>query len=268
MAVVCLQWVGSAYEPADPRFAGLSPADEVALELALRHGAATGTPVVALTAGPAEHDRALRQALACGAQRAVRVDLPANAPSSEMAAALAAAVGDIGETDTVWCGDYSLTRGTGTVPGFIAAHLGWAQALGLVGVATSDDGELQVVRRLDGGRRERLAVAARTVLSVEGSITSLRRASLSATLAADRAAIELIPSPVVVHAHDERLTPYRPRARALAAPAGATALDRVRSITDVQGGASTRGETVELAAPMAAAHIVATLRRWGYLPDA
>jgi electron transfer flavoprotein beta subunit len=271
MTLVCLKWVGSAYEPDDPRFAGLSPADEVALELALRHGHTVGSPVVAVTAGPAEHERALRLALACGVQRAVRVDLPAGAPSAQVAAALASVAAEVAAADgdaTVWCGDYSLDRGSGTVPGFVAAELGWAQALGLVGVAHTGDGDLQVLRRLDGGRRERLAVRSHVVLSVEGSITHLRRASLSGTLAAERAAIEVRATGVPVHPVEERLAPYRPRARAMPAPAGANALERVRAITDVQGGASTRGETVVLDPPAAAARIVAALRGWGYLePD-
>jgi hypothetical protein len=73
------------------------------------------------------------------------------------------------------------------------------------------------------------------VLSVEGSITHLRRASLSATLAADRADIEVVPSLVPVPVVDERLSPYRPRARALAAPAGESALERVRRRANPHG---------------------------------
>lgn len=266
MTLVCLKWVTSSLEPGDERFAGLSAADEVALELALRHAHAVGSSLTAVTAGPVSADQALRIALAAGADRAVRLDLPAGASSADVAAALATWAVSADETDTIWCGDYSPDRGSGSVPAFIGARLGWAQALGLVGVAHDHDGGLQVLRRLDGGRRERLGVSSRCVLSVEGSITHLRRASLSSTLAADRASIEVVPSLVPVPAVDERLTPYRPRARALAAPAGDSALDRVRRLTDASG-TPTRGETVTAEPVVAAQRIIAALREWGYVAD-
>jgi electron transfer flavoprotein beta subunit len=266
MTLVCLKWVSSSLEPGDERFAGLSAADEVALELALRHAHAVGSSLTAITAGPASCEQALRVAVAAGASRAVRLDLPAGAASADVAACIAAWVTTERETDTIWCGDYSPDRGSGSVPAFIAARLGWAQALGLVGVAHLPDGGLQVLRRLDGGRRERLAVAGRSVLSVEGSITHLRRASLSATLAADRAAIDVVPSLVPVPVTEERLSPYRPRARALAAPSGAAALDRVRALTDASGSPA-RGETVTAEPDVAARRIIEALRSWGYLAD-
>ena len=51
--VACLKWVSHPGEPDDERFAGMSAADQSALEFALRQGEATGLPVVAVTVGPA-----------------------------------------------------------------------------------------------------------------------------------------------------------------------------------------------------------------------
>ena len=77
-----------------------------------------------------------------------------------------------------------MDRGTGSVPAFLAHELGNAQALGLVEVDTGHAVDRAVdcacVRRLDGGRREVLDVAAPAVLSVEGSVRRLRRAPLAA----------------------------------------------------------------------------------------
>ena len=56
---------------------GLSPADEAAIEMALRHGEATEQTVIAVTVGGARADRGLRVALACGVKTAIRVDAPA-----------------------------------------------------------------------------------------------------------------------------------------------------------------------------------------------
>jgi electron transfer flavoprotein beta subunit len=58
--------------------------------------------------------------------------------------------------------------------------------------------------------------------------------------------------------------PYRPRARVLPAPSGATALDRLRVLTD-SSAAPEPGETIEAGPAEAAARIIEVLRGWGYL---
>jgi electron transfer flavoprotein alpha/beta subunit len=69
----------------------MSPADQSALEFALVQAAALGTTVTAITVGPAAADKVLRDALACGAHRAVRVDTAATISSAHVADAIAAA---------------------------------------------------------------------------------------------------------------------------------------------------------------------------------
>ena len=73
MILACLKWVTHPGEPHDERFAGISPADQSALEFALVQAAALGLGVTAVTVGPAGAEKVLRDALACGAQRAVRI---------------------------------------------------------------------------------------------------------------------------------------------------------------------------------------------------
>lgn len=264
--LACLKWVAHPGEPHDERYAGASPADRAALELALRHAAATGTTVTAVTVGPAAADRVLREAFAAGATRLVRVDAPIDAASAEVAAALAH-VASLEQAAWVWCGDYSLDRGTGSVPAFVAAAVVARQALGAIAVDITPD-HLTVTRRLDGGRRELLEVSAPGVVSVEGSVAQLRRAALGATRAATTAPVEVLPMPAITGAPASSavIRPYRPRARALAAPAGDTTLDRLRVLTDTAA-ATGRGETVELPPDLAAARIVEALERWGWLPD-
>ena len=262
--VACLKWVAHPGEPHDERFAGASPADQAALELALGQADALGSTVVAVTVGPPGADKVLRDALAAGVHRAVRIDAPTNAPSADVAAAIAAVVPD---ARWVWCGDYSLDRGTGSVPAFLAARLQAEQALGVIAVSLDGD-SVRATRRLDGGRRELLHVHEPAVVSVEGAVASLRRAGLAALRAAGRAPIEVVVPTTPMRVEAAVVRPYRPRARALAAPGGDDALDRLRVLTDASAASAARGETVELAPADAAARIVRALREWGYLDDA
>ena len=258
---VCLKWV-TPVGASDDRFAGVSAADQAALESALVWAERQHTEVVVVTVGPSGAERALRDAVACGASRAIRIDADCDAPSADVARVVAPHVADV---DLVWCGDYSLDRGSGSFPAHLADVLGVEQALGLVDVEFEDastTARLRAVRRLDGGRREILSVAPRAVVSVEGSVARLRRAPLRALLAADQVEIER--HVAQLHGDELVLVPYRPRARVLHAPDGASALDRVRVLTDA-GSTTTRAETIELEPDAAADRIVGALREWGYL---
>ena len=262
MIVACLKWVTHPGEPNDARFAGLSPADQSALEFALAQSAATGIEVSVVTVGPPAAESVLRDAMACGAHHAIRVHAPAALTSAQVAEAISAAVP---AAQWVWCGDYSLDRGTGSVPAFLAANLAAQQALGVIAVELSGDGQVTVTRRLDGGRREVLSVAARAVISVEGATAPLRRAGLGALRAAALVKIDVRQPVSAAHADDAVIYPYRPRARALAAPRGANPLDRLRALTDSATAPAAHGESVVLEPSEAAERIVAALHRWGYL---
>jgi electron transfer flavoprotein beta subunit len=259
--VACLKWANHPGEPGDERFAGMSAADQSALEFALRQGDATGLPVLAITLGPAGADRVLRDALACGATRALRIDAPIFTEGHDVAAAIAH---HAAHAQWVWCGDYSLDRGAGSVPAFVAAHLDAQQALGVIQLELAAD-HVVATRRLDGGRREVLTARAPAVVSVEGATARLRRASLPSLRAAATAVIEVVTPTTPVHTAEFLVRPYRPRARALAAPAGHDPLDRLRVLTDAAAASAARGETLRLDPTAAAERIVQALRDWGYL---
>jgi electron transfer flavoprotein beta subunit len=248
----------------DERAPGTSAADRAALEIALRLAARSGDGiVVVVSVGPPAAERGLRDALAAGATRAVRVEAPAGLAGSAVATAVA---GLAAGARWVLCGDISADRGTGSVPAFLAAELAVAQALGLVAVDVEDDRRLRGVRRLDGGRREVLSVEAPAVLSVEGAVARLRRATLPAELAARGAEIEVIAGPAGPVEAPTEAGPYRPRPRERPAPQG-EALDRVRRLTATGSAPAAHAETVVLEPPAAADRILATLREWGYLGD-
>lgn len=256
----------------EPASSGMSPADEAALEWALRLAEAFGGSVVAVTAGPPKADLVLRDALAAGASRAVRVALEPRSTSAATAAALATALGDVA---VVCCGDASLDRGTGAVPAFLAGELAAEQALGLVGIHLPQPGvsaplSLRVERRLDRGRRERLSVSPPCVLSVEAHTARLRRAPLEGVLSSRRATIELVPVRVTAAVAGRRDTepvrtaPYRPRARVVPAPASPSARERVVALTR-SGSERAPARTLHLAPGEAAAVLLETLRDWGEL---
>jgi electron transfer flavoprotein beta subunit len=233
----------------DRRRADLSDADAAALEYALRAGQAWGGRVVAVAAGPPSVEPVLRGAVALGA-RALRVPYgatgsagPELVPDPELAgqpatiaAAVAAAIEQLGSPALVVCGDRSPTRGIGAVPALIAHHLGAAQALGLVNISFDEDSlTVHAERRLDAGWRERLRVKAPAVCSVEAAGVKLRRASLTASLSAGDQPIPVATAPVPPAAGVGALRirapePYRPRTKVVAAPAGDTR-DRLLALT-------------------------------------
>ena len=110
---VCLKWVFQANEPSDARFAGMSPADHAALELALQHATQIRSQVTAVTVGPRLADAVLREAIACGATRAIRVDAPTATTSVDVASAIASVAR---QAAWVWCGDTRSTMAAAVFP--------------------------------------------------------------------------------------------------------------------------------------------------------
>jgi len=257
----------------EPNSAGMSPADEAALEWALRIAERHGGSVVAVTAGPFEAERLLRDALGLGAARAVRVEMERQATSAATAAGLAQVLRDAA---VICCGDASLDRGTGAVPSFLAAELGAEQALGLVGLHLPEPAEaalssFRVERRLDRGRREHLSVSPRCVLSVEAHTARLRRAPFEALLAAQCVTVEVLAAPgqttpTTAEASLVRTAPFRPRARVVPPPpASLPARDRVLALSRSLG-ARQPARTLRLAPAEAAVALLETLEAWGELP--
>jgi electron transfer flavoprotein beta subunit len=197
----------------DPRRSDLTAADAAALEHARRIADAWGGRLVAVAAGSASADGALRRAAALGAsvwrvpwgaaageERLTAGERPASRAldgpalvGDQMARArrLAAVIARLGPPDLVVCGDRSALGGTGALPALLAHYLGFPQALGLVSLEV-DGSAVMAERRLDGGWRERLRLTTPAVCSVEAAGVRLRRASLAGELDAARAPIPTV----------------------------------------------------------------------------
>jgi electron transfer flavoprotein beta subunit len=292
----------------DPASAGPSPADTAALEWALRIAEASGAGAVVASAGGPECDEMLRGAIAAGAARAVRAPLSGDAtdwdapsardapsawdapsardapsawdaPSAMVARALARAVGYVASGNSavvVCCGDASVDRGSGSVPAFLAGELAIPQALGLVGVSLAawapagGPGSLEVERRLDRGRRERLRLRPPCVISVEAGTTRLRRASLQRSLASRQAVVEVLALEQAGSKERVELVsfaPYRPRTRVVPPPE--PGLDPRARIAVLTGALHEppAARTLVLGAEAAADELLSTLAEWGELPS-
>ena len=123
---MCWKWLSLDREhDVDERWAGVSAADEAALEVALSlRDVVAECHVEVICLGPPEADDVLRDALASGANSATRVDASPELDGRTVAGAIA---DHLHGADLVLCGDYSIDRGTGSVPAFLAAELGAAQ---------------------------------------------------------------------------------------------------------------------------------------------
>jgi electron transfer flavoprotein beta subunit len=262
----------------DGHSSGCSPADRAALEWALRLAEAWQGEVLVATVGPAGADALLRDALATGADRAVRVEPESPdrepMPASDEVALLLAEV--FAGADLICCGDHSLDRGSGSVPAFLAARLGAAQALGLVHLDIGSPGSpgssgspraLTATRRLDHGRREVLTVTAPAVVSIEGASAELRRAGLAAVLAGRDRPIEVRTAPPgrPRRVRVVRRFPYRPRAHTIATPSpDLDVRDRILALTGALVD-RTPPRTVHVGTAEAADLVIEQLRAWGHL---
>jgi electron transfer flavoprotein beta subunit len=257
---------------------GLSAADEAAVEVALRlaeqmwSSRGVDAPPVAVEAvcvTPHDPSEVLRGLLARGVASARWVRshgwLPSPLVGEEVAAAAEGAA-------LVVCGDYSMDRGSGSVPSFAAARLGWAGACGLRELSVAGESSLLAVRRLDGGRREDLSVPLPAVVSVEAGNYPLRRASLRSLIAARSAEVVAV-SPAVIDdpshgghgiAGSARAVAFRPPTKAIRPPESDDALGRIVEVTGSLSSGET-ARTVHASPEEAAVLILDQLRSWGYL---
>ena len=108
----------------------LNPLDTFAVEEALRIRERLGAAVTALTLGPPQAERMLRETLALGVDEAVLVSGREFAGSDTWATsyALACAIRRLGPCNLILCGKQAVDGDTGHIGPEIAAHLGLPQA--------------------------------------------------------------------------------------------------------------------------------------------
>ncbi len=253
-----------------------NPADASALELALRLRGEAGM-VTALTVGPARAEVALRNTLAAGADRVLRLwdeSWDETEPFST-AVIVTAALRAEGLPDLVLCGVRSADRGTGQVPAMLAEILGWPVVTDVTHFEICADGIL-AQRRLDRGAREVVKVALPTVLALEPGQTRLRHASLPRLMAAQRASIAVLrPAELRLSASDLAsaapvtfaVLPPHPRPRAIFVPDSTRPPHERISQILTAGVTRKSGQVLEGPPGHIAAAILSFLRERGFVED-
>jgi electron transfer flavoprotein beta subunit len=163
--------------------------DEIAVEQALRMKGALGGKVVVLTAGPAACDETVRKGVAMGADRAVRVDVPAAAGDPLLRArALAAAVKKAG-AGVVLCGKQSGDEEAGFTGPAVAAILGIPCVAGVLALEPSAAGA-KGRREVEGGS-EAFEVGWPAVLTAAKGLAAPRTPPVMGVMKAMRAPVEV-----------------------------------------------------------------------------
>jgi electron transfer flavoprotein beta subunit len=167
----------------------LDSSDEPGIALAVRLAREHGGRVTALCAGPPAAARALRRALALGADEGVLISDPALAGADALATATVLAAALVRRRfDLVLAGVESSDGATGTMPMTLAELLGlpcatFARAL------TIDAGRAHVERQTDEGWDE-LECDVPLVVTLTAAAQTPRQPTLKETMAAKRAPLE------------------------------------------------------------------------------
>ena len=261
----------------------VDPAGARALDLAL--ALAAGRPnghITVIHLGPPEHDTVLRQALARGCHRAIRIwdEEAAEARIEGKAFVLAAAARAAGY-DLVVTGDRGVIGAGGQLGVLVAGHLG-APCVTEVGAAalSADAHQLHATRELERGFRETVEAALPAVITVSGASAAEGAAPPDTSARALLAALEqdvtewtladLGVVPGAVRQVDRPLEygpaqPRRPRLHPVVPPDPALpAFDRILAL--VQGSVKHReGRVVRRPADEVAQEVFETLRDEGWL---
>ena len=134
-----------------------NPFDEYAVETALRLTENAASPkarlgeVVVVTFGPKDAESTLREALAVGADRAIRVDTTDAAIDGDLVARALKTLVEKEKPDLVLCGKQQVDGDSGQVGQLLAEYLGWPQATFAGSIKSADDTALVVGREIDGG---------------------------------------------------------------------------------------------------------------------
>lgn len=165
----------------------INPYDEFALEEALKlKDAKVAKKVIIFTLGGKDSEAKIRDALARGADGAVRVDDAALAGSDSLgvARALAAALQSEG-VDLVLCGKQAVDDDNAQVPAMIAELLDWP-VVSEISKLELGKGEAKVWRNAGGGSTDIVQTALPAVLTADKELNEPRYASLRGIMMAKR----------------------------------------------------------------------------------
>ncbi len=185
----------------------MNPYDEYAVEEALKIREARGGEVVVCTAGPANAEAALRQALAMGADRALRIETAGMELDALVTAELIASVCREEHFDLLLAGRRATDDDAGCVHIAVAERLDLPHISPVEELAVNDEGSAIIAKRGAGaGRKERVTAPLPALVGCEKGLNAPRYASLPGMMKA-RA------KPIAVRTAEELGVAAQPRVR-------------------------------------------------------
>ena len=153
----------------------INPDDKTAVEAALQLKEKYGATVTVITMGPGQAEKALREALAMGADEAFLITDRAFAGSDTLATStiIAAAIKKLG-ADVVFCGRQAIDGDTAQVGPQIAEHLGVPQITYAAAISYDADREVLVVKRQFEDRYQTLEVEGNCLITVLSTLDKPR----------------------------------------------------------------------------------------------
>ena len=153
----------------------INPDDKTAIEAALQLKEKHGATVTVLTMGPGQAEKALREALAMGADEAFLLTDRAFAGSDTLATStiIAAAIKKLG-ADVVFCGRQAIDGDTAQVGPQIAEHLGIPQITYAAGIDYDAESDALIVKRQFEDRYQTLKVSGNCLVTVLSTLSKPR----------------------------------------------------------------------------------------------
>jgi len=217
-------------------------ADEYALEEAVRLKEKHGGSVTAITVGPKRTEQMLREALAKGADKAVRIafDDPVAIDAFHVARILAAAIAKR-PYDLILTGVQSDDYVYSATGALAAGFLGVPHA-SVVTKVEVQDGAVKAWRELEGGDQEVVSLARPALLTIQFGINQPRYAPLPAIMKAARQPIEEVtPSTLDKASWDAFRGPFSISVRRVSPPVqkgraqmfGGSLADQAKAVADL-----------------------------------
>ncbi|MBQ7870900.1 MAG: electron transfer flavoprotein subunit beta/FixA family protein [Oscillospiraceae bacterium] len=149
----------------------INPDDKMAIEAALQLKESCGAAVTVISMGPPQAEKALREALAMGADEAFLLTDRAFGGSDTLATStiIAAAIRKLG-ADLVLCGRQAIDGDTAQVGPQIAEHLGIPQVTYAAAIDYDAEKEALIVKRQFEDRYQRLQVSCPCLITVLSSM--------------------------------------------------------------------------------------------------
>ena len=171
----------------------INPDDRTAIEVALQLKEKNGAEVTVLTMGPAQAEKALREALAMGCDNAYLLTDRAFAGSDTLATStiIASAIKKLG-ADLVLCGRQAIDGDTAQVGPQIAEHLDIPQITYVSAVDYDNERETLVVKRQFEDRYQTLEVKGMCLLTILSTLCTPRYMNIWDMVAQDQKEIGII----------------------------------------------------------------------------